>query len=132
MCIACKLQGDMIPLCIYIPAFLLHSEIYFLDVIFLLETISKLQQESEIPHVINNTPSIWALTFRAKNTPDKYNLPITIHFLYRDMNYGMICLSHGAQLPILNRPIGSQHFMNQAIFHSTFPILVITKNFALN
>ena len=77
MFIACILQRDMIPLCIDIPAFLLHSEIYFLDEIFLLETISKLQQESEIPHVINNTPSIWALTFRAKN------------------NYGLFPYQHG-------------------------------------
>ena len=50
------------------------------------------------------------------------------NFLYRDINCGMICLSNGAQLPLLNRRKGSQHFMNQAKFHSTFPILLLIKS----
>ena len=48
------------------------------------------------------------------------------------MKCGRICLSHGGQLPVLHRRKGSQHFMNQAKFHSTFPILVITKLFGRN
>ena len=47
------------------------------------------------------------------------------NFLYRDMKCGMIFLSHAAQHPVN----AAQHFMNQATFHSTFPILVITKIF---
>ena len=44
------------------------------------------------------------------------------------MKYGMICPSHAAQLPVLNAGANAaQHFMNQATFHSIFPILVITK-----
>ena len=47
------------------------------------------------------------------------------------MKCGRICLSHGGQLPVLNRRKGSQHFMNQAKFHSTFPTLVILKSLQL-
>ena len=43
------------------------------------------------------------------------------------MKCGRICLSHGGQLPVLHRRKGSKHFMNQATFHSAFPILVINK-----
>ena len=50
------------------------------------------------------------------------------NFLYRDMKCGRICLSHGGQLPVLHRRKGSQHFMNQAKFHSTFPILLLLKS----
>ena len=46
------------------------------------------------------------------------------------MKLGMICLSHAAQLSVLNGCKRSPTtFMNQAPFHSTFPILVITKIF---
>ena len=48
------------------------------------------------------------------------------NFLYRDMKCGRIC--HAAQLPVLHRRKGSQHFMNQAKFHSTFPILLLIKS----
>ena len=51
------------------------------------------------------------------------------NFLYKDMKCGMIFLSHSAQLPVRNKRKCSKHFMNQATFHSTFPILVITKIF---
>ena len=52
------------------------------------------------------------------------------NFLYRDMKCEMICLSQAAQFPVLNgRKRAAQHFMNQETFHSTFPILVITKIF---
>ena len=51
--------------------------------------------------------------------------------LYRDMKCGRICLSHGGQLPVLHRRKGSQHFMNQAKFHSTFPILLLLKSLIL-
>ena len=44
------------------------------------------------------------------------------------MKCGRICLSHGGQLPVLHRRKGSQHFMNQAKFHSTFPILLLLKS----
>ena len=44
------------------------------------------------------------------------------------MKCGRICLSHGYQLPALHRRKGSQHFMNQAKFHSTFPILLLLKS----
>ena len=50
------------------------------------------------------------------------------NFLYRNMKCGRICLSHGGQLPVLHRRKGSQHFMNQAKFHSTFPILLLLKS----
>ena len=43
-------------------------------------------------------------------------LLMVVNFLYRDIKCGMICLSHAAQ-----------HFMNQATFHSTFPLLVKLK-----
>ena len=55
-------------------------------------------------------------------------MPIIRNFLYRDMKCGRICLSHGGQLPVLHRRKGSQHFMNQAKFHSTFPILLLLKS----
>ena len=42
------------------------------------------------------------------------------------MKCGMICQSHAAQLPVLN---GRKCSMNQATFHSTFPIFLITKIF---
>ena len=45
------------------------------------------------------------------------------------MKYEIIFLSYAAQLPVL---IGRNHFMNQAPFHSKFPILVITKIFDYN
>ena len=48
------------------------------------------------------------------------------HVLYRDMKCWMICQSHAAQLPVLN---GRKCSMNQATFHSTFPIFFITKIF---
>ena len=47
------------------------------------------------------------------------------------MKCGRICLSHGGQLPVLHRRKGSQHFMNQAKFHSTFPILLLLKSLSL-
>ena len=46
------------------------------------------------------------------------------------MKCGMICLSPAAQLPVLQ--IGentAQNFMNQATFHSTFPIFGFNKYF---
>ena len=49
--------------------------------------------------------------------------------VYRDMKCGRNCLSHAAQPLVLYI---AQHFMNQAPFHSTFPILVITKIFGCN
>ena len=52
-----------------------------------------------------------------------YYLPAFRNFLFRDMKCGMICLSHAAQLPVLNGRKCSPKF------HSTFPILVITKIF---
>ena len=42
------------------------------------------------------------------------------------MKCGMICQSHAAQLIVLN---GRKYSMNQATFHSTFPIFLITKIF---
>ena len=52
------------------------------------------------------------------------------NFLYSDMKCEIICLSHAAQLLVLNGRIpADQHSMNQATFHSTFPILVFTKIF---
>ena len=57
-----------------------------------------------------------------------YILNNTRNFLYRDMKCGKICLSHEGQLPVLHRCKGSQHFMNQAKFHSTFPILLLLKS----
>ena len=44
------------------------------------------------------------------------------------MKCGRICLSHGGQLPVLHRRKGSQHFTNQAKFHSTFPIWLLLKS----
>ena len=44
------------------------------------------------------------------------------------MKCGMICLSNAAQLPVLNGHNADQYFMNQASFHSTFPILVILQS----
>ena len=44
------------------------------------------------------------------------------------MKCGRICLSHGGELPVLHRRKGSQHFMNHAKFHSTFPILLLLKS----
>ena len=49
----------------------------------------------------------------------------TRNYLFRDMKCGSICLSHGGQLPLLHRRKGNQHFMNQAKFHSKFPILLL-------
>ena len=49
-------------------------------------------------------------------------------FLYRDMKCGRIFPSHGGQLPVLHKRKWSQHFMNQAKFHSTFPILLLLKS----
>ena len=48
------------------------------------------------------------------------------------MKCGRICLSHGGQLPVLHRRKGSQHFMNQAKFHSTFPILLLLKSLGIS
>ena len=56
---------------------------------------------------------------------ETFHLP---EIFYRDMKCGRICLSHGGQLPVLHRRKGSQHFMNQAKFHSTFPILLLLKS----
>ena len=42
------------------------------------------------------------------------------------MKCGIICQSHVAQLQVLN---GRKWRMNQATFHSTFPIFLITKIF---
>ena len=47
------------------------------------------------------------------------------------MKCGRICLSHGGQLSVLHRRKGSQHFMNQAKFHSTFPILLLQKSLVI-
>ena len=49
------------------------------------------------------------------------------------MKCGLICLSYATQLLVLGmmQP-NNQHFMNQAQFYSTFPILVITKIFDQN
>ena len=44
------------------------------------------------------------------------------------MKCGRICLSHGSQLPVIHRRKESQHFMNRAKFHSTFPILLLLKS----
>ena len=45
------------------------------------------------------------------------------------MKCGMICLSHAAKHPVLMGVNADQHFMNQVLFHLTFPIFVITKIF---
>ena len=55
---------------------------------------------------------------------------VSRNFLYRDLKCGMICLSHAAQLQVLMGVNADQHFINKATFHSSFPILVITKIFA--
>ena len=47
------------------------------------------------------------------------------------MKCGRICLSQGSQLPVLHRRKESQHFMNQAKFHSRFPILLLLKSLDL-
>ena len=45
--------------------------------------------------------------------------------MWKELN----CLIHAAQLPVPMGVNAVPHFMNQVPFHSTFPILVITKIF---
>ena len=45
------------------------------------------------------------------------------NFVYRDKKCGKNCVRHAIGVN------AAQHYMNQATFHSTFPILVITKIF---
>ena len=52
--------------------------------------------------------------------------------LYRDMKCGMICLSHGAQLLVLNRRKRSQTFHESSTISFNISYLIITKIFVHN
>ena len=53
------------------------------------------------------------------------NLSKTRNFLYRDRKCGSNCLSHAAQLPVMN---GRKR---RPTFNSTYPIFVNTKIFGI-